>query len=43
MSQEQAHSLIQEEMDDVKTVMALKSNAQMNNLKENRRYVQVVF
>ncbi len=43
MSQEQAYSLINEEMDDVKTVMALKSNAQMSKLKENRRYVQVVF
>ena len=43
MSQEQASSLINEEMDDVKAVMALKSNALMNKLKENRRYVQVVF
>ncbi len=43
MSQEQAYRLITEEMDDVKTVMALKSNAQMNKLKENRRYVQIVF
>ena len=43
MSQEQAYSLINEEMDDVKTVMALKSNVLMNKLKENRRYVKVVF
>ncbi len=43
MSQEQAYSLINEEMADVKTVMALKSNTLMNKLKENRRYVKVVF
>jgi len=43
MSQEQAYSLINEEMDDVKTVMALKSNSLMSKLKENRRYVKVVF
>jgi len=43
MSQEQAYSLINEEMADVKTAMALKSNTLMNKLKENRRYVKVVF
>ena len=43
MSQEQAYRLITEEMDDMKTVMALKSNALMNKLKENRRYVPVVY
>ncbi len=43
MSQEQAYSLINEEMDDLKTVMTLKSNALMSKLKENRRYVEVVF
>jgi len=43
MSQEQAYSLINEEMDALKTGMALKSNALMNKLKENRRYVEVVF
>jgi hypothetical protein len=43
MTQGQAFSLMTEEMDDVKIVLALKSKILMNKLKENRRYVQVVF
>ena len=43
MTQGQAFSLMTEEMGDVKTVLALKSKILMNKLKENRRYVQVVF
>ncbi len=43
MSTSQASILINEEMDDVKTVVALKANTLMNQLRENRRYTQVAF
>jgi len=43
MSKGQAGYLITTEMDDVGTILVLKSRNRMNQLSENRRYVTVVF
>ncbi len=43
MTRGESNSYLNLERDDVKAVLALNSKILMNKLKENRRYVQVVF
>jgi hypothetical protein len=43
MSKEQASILMNKEMYDVKSEIALKTSLLMNKLSENRRYIKVEF